>query len=94
MKISCMKLEADIKGKITRKAELSGIAGYGVRFVNLSRPQKQKISRIIGTLQKIGAQDRLVESITVSEEVIDRSVQNSPYKIVLFFRKLLLKDVG
>lgn len=91
--IRCMKLEAEIEGTIKRKTDLGGLNGYGVEFINITKPEKQKIGRIINTLKRIGARNRLDGARRVSEDVIDKSVAGTPYKIILFFKRLLLKDV-
>ena len=92
--LRCMKMETAVKGRIEWKTMLHGLNGYGVKFMNLTKGEKRNIDMFIHTLKKIGAQNRLKEAQPVSEDVIDKGVINTPYKIVLFFKKLLLKDIG
>lgn len=94
LKIRCVNREADVKGKIMRKSEQYGIHGYGIMFKNVTKPEKRKIDSILHTIKMIGARDRLESVKPVAEEVIDKSVTNTPYKVILFFRRLLLRDVG
>ena len=93
VKIKCMNLEVETEGIIMRKSELYGLNGYGVKFINLTKLKHRKIDTIVRTIKKIGARDRLENVSPVAEEAIDKYVANTPYRAVLFFRRLLLKDV-
>lgn len=94
IKIRCMKLEVEMEGEINRKSGSRGVYGYGVKFINATKQKKQIINMIIRKYKKIGARNRLKDSSPVSDEVIDRYVAHTPYRIVLFFKKLLLKNVN
>ena len=65
-----------------------------MEFVNLSKEKKHDLNILIHTLKKMGAADRIEGPIPMPEEEIDKTVSSTPYKIVLFFRKLILKDIG
>ncbi len=93
MKLRCIKLEIEMEIEIKRKAEYRGVYSYAIKFINATKQERQIINMIIRKYKKIGAQDRLKDSNPVSDAVIDRYVANTPYRIVLFFRKLVLKDV-
>jgi hypothetical protein len=94
LRIYCMNQRVNLKGKIVRRASLGGIPGYGVRFVDLTRTQRRLIEAILDSLRRIGARDRLASTAPVSEENIDRSVERTPYRMVLFFRRMLLRDTA
>jgi hypothetical protein len=93
MTILCMNAEASVQGKITRKTNLGGMFGYGVRFLNVQRPEKKSIKEVLNMLKRIGAEKRINLASPVSEDIIERGLGSTPYGIVLFFKKLLLKDI-
>lgn len=93
MKLRCIKLEIEMEIEIKRKTEYRGVHSYAIKFINATKQERQIINMIIRKYKKIGARDRIKDSNPVSDEVIDRYVANTPYRIVLFFRKLVLKDV-
>ncbi|MCK4804314.1 MAG: PilZ domain-containing protein [Spirochaetes bacterium] len=94
MKLRCIKLEIEMKIEIKRKTEYRGVYSYAIKFINATKQERQIINMIIRKYKKIGARDRIKDSSAVDDEVIDRYVANTPYRIVLFFRKLVLKDVS
>jgi c-di-GMP-binding flagellar brake protein YcgR len=91
--LRCMKYEAEVNGRIEWKSELDKQHGYGIKFMNLTRGEKKNLSMMIHTLKNIGVKNRLEVARPVGKDVIDKSVTNTPYRIILFFRKLMLKDV-
>ena len=91
--IQLLNHELHMKGLIEWKSDYHGHDGYGVKFVDLTAHERREIDKLIHTIKELGARNRLTEVHQVEEEVFDRSVANTPYKIVLFFKKLLLKDV-
>ncbi len=93
MKLRCIKLEIEMEIEIKRKTEYRGVHSYAIKFINATKQERQIINMIIRKYKKIGARDRIKDSNPVSDEVIDRYVADTPYRIVLFFRKLVLKDV-
>ena len=92
--IRCMSLEIQLESRLQRKSEAHGTNEYAMEFVNISKEKRHSLNMLIHTLKKMGAKDRLESSIPLTEEEIDKTVSKTPYKIVLFFRKLIMKDVG
>jgi hypothetical protein len=41
----------------------------------------------------MGAKNRLEESTPLPDAEIEKTISGTPYRIVLFFRKLILKDI-
>ncbi|MCK5094373.1 MAG: PilZ domain-containing protein [Spirochaetes bacterium] len=89
IKLRCIKLEIEMKIEIKRKTEYRGVYSYAIKFISATKQDKKIVNMIIRKYKKIGARDRLKDSSPVSEEVIDRYVVNTPYRTVLFFKKLL-----
>lgn len=89
IKLRCIKLEIEMKIEIKRKTEYRGVYSYAIKFISATKQDRKIVNMIIRKYKKIGARDRLKDSSPVSEEVIDRYVVNTPYRTVLFFRKLL-----
>lgn len=94
MNIRCMNLEIEIDSRIKRKPEPHGAKQYAMEFVDITKEKKHSLNILVQTLKKIGAKNRIEESTPLPDEEIDKTVLGTPYKIVLFFRKLILKDVG
>ncbi len=89
IKLRCIKLEIEMKIEIKRKTEYRGVYSYAIKFISATKQDRKIVNMIIRKYKKIGARDRLKDSSPVSEEVIDRYVVNTPYRTVLFFKKLL-----
>jgi len=67
---------------------------YAMEFIDITKEKRHSLNILIQTLKKMGAKNRLEVSTPLPDEELDKTVSNTPYKIVLFFRKLILKDVG
>jgi c-di-GMP-binding flagellar brake protein YcgR len=89
MSIECMNHSVSLDACITRHTAADGEQRYGVSFLKRSKPVKRELKKILHSLRKIGASNRLAAATPVGEEVIDRSVQRTPYRSVLFFKRLL-----
>lgn len=94
MNIRCMNLEIEIDSRIKRNPEPLGAKKYAMEFIDITKEKMHRLNILIQTLKKIGAKNRLDESTPLPDKEIDKTVSGTPYKIVLFFRKLILKDVG
>ena len=56
--IQCTGVEIHCFGKIVRKSTLPDSSGYGIFFQSMSRDTRQKIKRLIQTLESHGGRDR------------------------------------
>jgi c-di-GMP-binding flagellar brake protein YcgR len=93
MNIRCMNLEIEIDSRLQRKAEPYGTKGYAMEFVDISKEKRHSLNILIQTLKKMGAKNRLEESTPLPDAEIEKTISGTPYRIVLFFRKLILKDI-
>ena len=91
--LRCMKYEAELNGRIEWVSDLDGQHGYGIMFVNVTKSEQKNVSMILHLLKHAGVQDRLSDARPVSEDTIERSVSSTPYRAIIFLRKLFLKDV-
>lgn len=92
--IICMNQKTSVKGVIEWAGESEKPGRYGVKFIDITKEEKKNLMAIIRVLIKFGAYNRTRDAHPVSEEVFDRSVAHTPYRVVLFLKKLILKDVG
>jgi len=93
LSLRCMKHKVELNGRIEWKSELDEQHGYGIMFINLTRGEQKNLNMIIHALKRIGVKDRLKDAHPIPDEAIERSISHTPYRIVIFFRKLFLKDV-
>lgn len=91
--LRCMKHEAELNGRIEWKSKLDEQHGYGIIFIKLTRGEQKNLRMIIHALKSVGVKNRLREAQPAGEEVISRSVLNSPYKFVLLLKKIFLRDI-
>jgi c-di-GMP-binding flagellar brake protein YcgR len=89
--IDCLKMRFSVDGKVERRDAYDGETGYGVRFVHANRRKKKDLQRLLLLLKRIGAEDRKENVRPVSDEEIDASIQDTPYKAVLFLKKGIAK---
>jgi hypothetical protein len=91
--IKCMNQKIELDSRVQRKSAPQGRTDYAMEFVNLTKEKKHELNALIHTLKKMGATNRIDISTPLSDELIDKTVSATPYKIVIFFRKLILRDV-
>lgn len=91
VKIDCLKTRFSVDGRIERKEDHDGETGYGVRFVHMTRHKKKNLQRLLLLLKRIGAEDRMKSARPVTDKEIDSSVEDTPYKAVLFFKRGMSK---
>ena len=93
MSIRCMNLKIELDSRVQRKSGDPDKNAFAMEFINLTKAKKHNLNILIHTLKKAGATNRKKESMPLPDEEIDKTVSTTPYKIVIFFRKLILKDV-
>jgi len=92
IEIDCLTYSFNTLGKVIRENTISNDEyGYGILFESLDSTQKKLISGIIKDLKNAGFQHRPWDPSNAPNEVIEKSVENTPYKIVKFFKKLFGK---
>jgi hypothetical protein len=91
MNLQCLRFSVRVDAAITRQSMVNGAWRYGVSFMNPSKAEKQSLKKIMRLLRRIGAQNRLKTAAPLDEAIIDQQVQRTPYRSVLFLRKILRK---
>jgi hypothetical protein len=92
LKITCMNSEIDISGKVIWKSDNTS-GGYGVEFSHLTKNERTRLRLLLRQLKKTGFQTRMNGSRSAEEGVFEKSVVNTPYKIVLLLKKVLMRDM-
>jgi hypothetical protein len=85
--IDCLNYKLFIKGKVVRESKSDHYYSYGILFVDTSISQEGYLKEIVYSLKKAGFRHRLMDAKPVSQEVINKSVENTPYKITRIFKK-------
>lgn len=91
LSISCMKNELTVDIKLNWKTNRQGAVEYGVSFIHQTESTRTTLKKILHSLKKIGAQDRLKSASPLPDSVLDERVADTPYRAVLFLKKLIGK---
>ena len=91
LSISCMKNELTVDIKLNWKTNRQGAVEYGVSFIHQTESIRVTLKKILHSLKKIGAQDRLKSASPLPDSVLDEKVADTPYRAVLFLKKLVGK---
>jgi hypothetical protein len=91
LRINCMKYETVLEVKLNWKTMRQDSVEYGVSFMKHTDSSRQSLKKTLRSLKKIGARNRLNSATPVPDRVIDEHVTDSPYKAVLFFKRLMGK---
>lgn len=91
--LRCMKFEAEVNGRIGWTSEIEGQRGYGIMFVDMTRGERKNLAMILRELRHAGLKDRLMDAQPVGEEIISGSVMRTPYRAVLFLKRIILRNV-
>ena len=86
-----MKNELTVDIKLNWKTNRRGAVEYGVSFIHQTESIRVTLKKILHSLKKIGAQDRLKSASPVPDRIIDEKVADTPYRAVLFLKKLVGK---
>lgn len=92
LKITCMNSEIDLSGKVIWKSDDIS-RGYGIEFFRLTKNEHTRLRTLLRHLKKTGFQTRMYGSQSAGEEVFEKSVMNTPYKIVILLKKVFMKDI-